>query len=553
MKKFSEFSFSVLLLTALACTVPAQAATYYWNLETGSGVVDDGSYWTADDGVTTGTVPGNDDIASIKKPGTVLIDSGHLFAGAPYYLFAGDGSSDVFDPGEGHVVQTGGGVEVIRYFVIGANGAPGTSTWEMTGGSITHIGSGGALIIGDGSVATMTVSNASITADNAYLGVGLGMGAGADGTLSMSGTTTATFGGRLDVGHDGNGSVVLSGSASLELVDAVRLGYNGDAELFINDNAYLFSDQWIAIGYAANTTSTTTMTGGSISTRRGFAVGNCYDGEGSGELWMSGDSLVSVTDGALELAYGGTGIVHLGSGNPADNARITMTNEVLLGWGSASANTHARIDLNGGGTLETPGIVTGAGDSNPLSSTVNFNGGTLKATADNADFISNDGGSVVFETNVQASGAKIDTNGFSIGINNPLTEDVASPGGGLTKLGEGTLTLGGGTNTYTGDTTVEAGTLSTTSDAMLADNASLWIAAGAVMDLDFTGADTIVGLYLNDAAQAEGTWGAAGSGATNINNTYFTGTGTVWVVPEPSVLFMLLGLALVLVGRPIRR
>jgi len=536
--------FYLLLLVGLVWAMPMQAQAqdpepncYYWIVASpNSGYFDTAANWVDGYGSPTlGNVPGaEDDRAIIKSDGVLNVDATHPILASDLVgadLWVGDGTLPdqwpygPLDPSEGHVVQNGGSVEYASWLVVGTNFAPGTSTWEMEGGSITQNGTGGALLVGDGAVGTMTVSNASIVVAG---DLRVGMDEGAVGTLSMSGTTTATFDGRLDVGHGGNGSVVLSGSASLELVDPVRLGYNGDAALSIHDNAYLFSNEWVCIGYADGTTSTITMTGGSISTRRGFAVGNCWTGEGSGELWMSGNSLISVTEGALELAYGGNGIVHLGSGNPADNARITMVNKTLLGWGSASANTYARLDLNVGGTLETPGIVTEFGESNPLSSIFNFNGGTLKATANSADFFTNDGGSLVFETNVQASGAKIDTNGFSITINTPLTEDAASPGGGLTKLGAGTLTLGGA-NTYTGDTTVEAGTLSTTSDAMLADSASLWIAAGAVMDLDFTGADTIGGLYLDDVAQAEGTWGATGSGATNINNTYFTGTGMVSV------------------------
>jgi len=65
---------------------------------------------------------------------------------------------------------------------------------------------------------------------------------------------------------------------------------------------------------------------------------------------------------------------------------------------------------------------------------------------------------LAFQANVLAGGAKIDTDGYSIVMNVPLTEDAMSTGGGLTKLGEGRLTLGGA-NTYTGGTTVEAGAL----------------------------------------------------------------------------------------------
>jgi len=132
--------------------------------------------------------------------------------------------------------------------------------------------------------------------------------------------------------------------------------------------------------------------------------------------------------------------------------------------------------------------------------------------------------------NDEAGGAKIDTNGFAVGLNVPLTEDALSTGGGLTKLGAGTLTLGGGANTYTGATSVEEGILSITDADSLSDTAALSIALGAVLDLNFAGIDTVTGLYLDGVSQATGTWGATGSGATNIDDTYFTGSGLIEVL-----------------------
>ncbi|MBN2216558.1 MAG: hypothetical protein JW719_04195, partial [Pirellulales bacterium] len=69
-----------------------------------------------------------------------------------------------------------------------------------------------------------------------------------------------------------------------------------------------------------------------------------------------------------------------------------------------------------------------------------------------------DGATPVLVANVQAGGAVIDTYGFNVTIDAAMVEDAGSPGGGLTKLGIGTLALGG-VNTYTGDTTVVGGAL----------------------------------------------------------------------------------------------
>ncbi len=74
----------------------------------------------------------------------------------------------------------------------------------------------------------------------------------------------------------------------------------------------------------------------------------------------------------------------------------------------------------------------------------------LKAAADQSNFLAN------FATGdiaLQAGGAFIDTNGFTVGVSAAL-----QGAGGLTKQGAGTLTLSGA-NSFTGATTVSAGTL----------------------------------------------------------------------------------------------
>jgi autotransporter-associated beta strand protein len=82
---------------------------------------------------------------------------------------------------------------------------------------------------------------------------------------------------------------------------------------------------------------------------------------------------------------------------------------------------------------------------------LNFDGGTLQATADNPAFMQ--GLSTAF---IRKGGATIDSAGFSLTIAQALLD--GSGNGGLTKTGLGTLLLDG-TNTYAGATTVIEGTL----------------------------------------------------------------------------------------------
>jgi autotransporter-associated beta strand protein len=110
--------------------------------------------------------------------------------------------------------------------------------------------------------------------------------------------------------------------------------------------------------------------------------------------------------------------------------------------------------------------------------------------------------------------------------------------GAVTKTGAGTLTLSA-TNSYTGATTVSAGILSLgngTNNTALDDAADMIVTTGAVVNLNYTGTDTIDELSLGGALQTPGIWGASGSGATFINDSFFSGGGTLTVTigPAPS-------------------
>lgn len=123
-----------------------------------------------------------------------------------------------------------------------------------------------------------------------------------------------------------------------------------------------------------------------------------------------------------------------------------------------------------------------------------------------------------------ASGTRTITTTADASISNTLTGTQ-----GFTKEGAGTLTLNG-TNIYTGTATVNAGTLSLgngTSSTALSDIGGLAVVSPAVVNLNYTGSDAVLSLNLDGSPAAAGTWGATGSGATHINDTFFTGTGVI--------------------------
>ncbi len=299
-----------------------------------------------------------------------------------------------------------------------------------------------------------------------------------------------------------------------------------------------------AAGVVLSGTGSWTDTSGSY-----VAVGS---GAGTSTLTINGTATLDWSGAAsMCIAWGGAG----SSGKVVQNGGTVKTPPVgtawynnngpgiMLGRWDGVAN-NAEYDLNGG-TLITPNVYGINEVGNVVAPPTGlvlfrFNGGVLQGTQ--SDNLGDP--SVVLEgtTNlignlthayVGSGGAKIDTATFNCGINQGLEHDSvlgATPDGGLTKMGLGTLTLYKA-STYTGPTKVQAGVLACAVSTALGGGA-LDISTGALLQLDYTGTRTIAQLTFNGGApQAVGTYGGTGSGATHIDPTHFAGTGTVTVVP----------------------
>jgi autotransporter-associated beta strand protein len=127
--------------------------------------------------------------------------------------------------------------------------------------------------------------------------------------------------------------------------------------------------------------------------------------------------------------------------------------------GTAAGGSYIDLNRNGtaGGTttfnITNGGVVAVDRIIGKANCTLNFDNGTLKATADDANFIGNG-----FTVNILSGGAILDTAGHNPTVGGNLLNNGVNEDGGVTKNGNGSLYLNG-INTYTNVTTVAAGNL----------------------------------------------------------------------------------------------
>jgi autotransporter-associated beta strand protein len=478
------------------------------------------------------------------------------------------GTSATIANGGQAVIGDGG---IFNLITLGLGGHSGVGTVTQTGGflSATQVSIGGDDGGGGTATGTYNITGGSLEQGDSEFWVGT---KGGTGTLNIGGDGYVSSAGSIVIGRDGAaGHVNLTGNAILEMTNGggdISLGVNSPgftSTMTVGGVASVISANELYVGWFNNNTNKATLTIGesaSVTVANGLVVGRA---NGAGALTVSGNALLEIGGGLMAGADGtGRGDVTIN-----DNARVTAawiavplnqnaSGSFTMNGGSVTAiansgdlqglvvyatgsGTSRLVNLNGG-TLTVNGIRKIGG--NQLAD-VNFNGGTVRTTVDNADFLS---GFTNADLEVKAGGLSLDTNGHAITITQGL-----SGAGGLSKLGEGMLTLSGA-NAYLGNTVIGDGALSITS-GFLSDLADILLFGGSVFDLNFSGIDTVRMLVVDGVAQPAGTWGAIGSGA-DYERSFITGEGVLKVtsVPEPGVYGLLMISALgVFVWRQWRR
>ena len=324
------------------------------------------------------------------------------------------------------------------------------------------------------------------------------------------------------------GRTISVGAGDTISILRIRLGHSshagGGAGLLTMAGGSLQSETFITVG--SSDSGTFTQTGGSVAAAS-VDLGLFYalDAGRTSATWtMSGTAALTAT-GTMRVGPNTQSNQFAGGLNTAftqgDTSTVSIGGDILIG---ATINTNSAItnvyNLDSG-TLTLSGRIGSPGSQANSTNNFAFNGGTLayNGGTDRSDFLQ--GLSNAF---VKAGGASIDTGGRSLTIAQPLLTDATSTGGGLTKLGSGTLALAGA-NTYTGTTTISAGRLALGANGSFANSTSIIVgdsgSSGTVLDLTAKTDSFTIGA--GQILSGGGTVQLASSGTLNVLGTFAPG------------------------------
>ncbi len=448
-----------LLVLSFAMVPQSFAAALWWSGASGN--------FTDNSWVTGGNVlqtPVAADQVVVGNGGTVAVTANLTVS----ELITGRlGGAPAGQTGVGTINITSGTASVTNFFTAGRNDAGSAlvtnGTINLSGGTVNKTGANPTSVgRQSNATGTLTISASGIFNHGGtgafYVGTGTGAGGGSNGTLNVSGgQLNFTSSGDFLVGADGNatigntgvinlsgGTVTLSAGARFGLGSGV--GSSGTFNLSGTGAINLTSigNLPFVIGRQGGSGSMV-MTGGTVtkSSPDNVVIGATNTGV-TGSLTQSAGTFTNSL-GRTIIAEQANAI---GTLTLSSTAQMTTP---VVSLAEKNNLTQGTMNLNGG-TLTT-GQITGAfPGGTPGTSTVNFDGGLLKPTADNLAFITS-----LTTANLAAGGLQLDTNGKNV-----TSGQSFSGVGGITKSGLGTFTLTG-TQTYGGTTSVSAGKMVNTS------------------------------------------------------------------------------------------
>jgi fibronectin-binding autotransporter adhesin len=458
----------------------------------------------------------------------------------------------------GLVVSSAAQAAVVGTWTSPAVGAS-SENWSTVGSTANGGWSNGTAPNGQGDTAQYTTGLSCITLQDIAGGVTVG-------TLKVDGTGNASWQIRpvndVIMNQDGAGP----GFASI-INDIQSTGSKANPAIFVNSNtgALVLQDDL----FISNTSN---------STRGSGAIQMQSKINGNGNITIEN---VSNNPAAAQVAFTGQG--NYGGNTTIAKGAVTFTRGDIF---TPIPGNIVTIGSPGKGSATLVGVGGGLGNIENNFVAAAGSGGTLVfgANSSNANNINikSSAASSVIRLDGDLSFSNTATNGSIFVIGDPITGV-----GKMTKIGAGPMRVTN-TNTYQGGTIVDAGSLAVgnaaefnngfgfypaTTGALgsgdvtvnstatqlelesgvvnaISDTATVSLAGGGTADfadmgfmlLDSGVNETVGGLLLGGVSQVNGTYGSSASGATFVNDEYFSGTGvlTVAAAPEPATVSLLI-------------
>ena len=467
-------------------------------------------------GATFGT--SNTNVRMDALTGSGSIDSSSGFTGGSFTFGVDDGSGDF----SGELKSAGTNKFPFTKVGTGTQTLSGANTY--TGATVVQAGilnltgartaAAGTFTVGNLASTTGTLGISNGTFALGAVTVGSGTGITTAGIINQTGGTLTTAA-NLVFGNGGTGTTAGSNASGTYHLSAGSL----------TQTAGVFS-----LGTNTGGTGAFNLSGtGALAITGTLEIGR-----------SSSSTLASYTTGTFSQTGGSatTGTLTMGGANAVNHANCNATLSLTGGTFSATAftslsggnNSVSAITIGGSAQVTLPKFPTARGATTTTSITFNSTTGYLAPGAAAADYMP---AATFTNAWLTANGAKFNVDTAKDITIGQVLSNAPSETGTLTKSGLGTLTLTA-PNTYSGATTVSAGTLSLgdgTANTSLADGSEVVIGASAVLNLNFLAAnsDTVKKLTIGGFPKADGTWGASGSGAANIDDLHFSGPGTLTV------------------------
>ena len=349
-----------------------------------------------------------------------LISGGSYAGGSDTVIGNGSGSYGVFNVYGGTWSNYGG------YIYIGSSGV---GVMNLTNGWVYN--SGGNTLVGNnaGSFGTMNISGGSFTqlGNNVYLGnnaASIGVVNLSNGVIYSTGTQNiGNQAGSAGAWYQTGG--LFDGHAEFK-VGGGYFGSYGYAQFsggVMSNTSYETASRDIGLGVIYQSGGTNVLTGGGIITA-------C--GSGTGVVYVTG-GLLNLNNNPVYMGFnntsGGRGELTL-----ANNALVVSTNNVYMNkFNAGGANSTTFLNLDGG-TLQVSGIIKG---TNLGYSVVNFNGGTLRASLNNASLLGPSGVNSTGQVDaayVWSGGAFIDTATNTVTIGQSLLTPAVAGGSGVVSI-----------------------------------------------------------------------------------------------------------------------